>query len=125
MIRLPSRFAALHFAAALAVDGHVTPEKADGLAILKENPPCGTCGGRTFYHAGRHGARWRCEGGDGWTENVGRSNWKAHKPPDPRVAIATQAPPCPICGAATWKRQGRYGEFWGCGSYPNCKGIAK
>ena len=28
---------------------------------------------------------------------------------------------CPLCGGTLIKRRGRYGEFWGCSSYPNCK----
>lgn len=28
---------------------------------------------------------------------------------------------CPKCGNVLRKRSGRFGEFWGCGSYPDCK----
>ncbi|MBR3570487.1 MAG: NERD domain-containing protein, partial [Oscillibacter sp.] len=28
---------------------------------------------------------------------------------------------CPLCGGTLIKRRGRYGEFWGCSSYPNCR----
>lgn len=32
------------------------------------------------------------------------------------------AHPCPSCGTGLLvKRQGRYGEFWGCGAYPRCR----
>lgn len=27
---------------------------------------------------------------------------------------------CPKCGDVMVKREGRYGEFWGCNSYPRC-----
>jgi DNA topoisomerase-1 len=30
---------------------------------------------------------------------------------------------CPQCAQATIRRQGRYGPFYGCVDYPNCKGI--
>jgi hypothetical protein len=33
--------------------------------------------------------------------------------PDARV--------CPECGSRLTKRNGRYGPFWGCESYPSCK----
>lgn len=36
--------------------------------------------------------------------------------PDPDV-------PCPECGKPTIRRDGRYGPFYGCQDYPNCKGI--
>lgn len=28
---------------------------------------------------------------------------------------------CPFCGDKLIKRNGRYGAFWGCGSFPNCR----
>jgi predicted RNA-binding Zn-ribbon protein involved in translation (DUF1610 family) len=32
---------------------------------------------------------------------------------------------CPRCGKALVQRQGRYGNFYGCSGYPNCKFIKK
>lgn len=32
------------------------------------------------------------------------------------------SPPCPTCGGPMVKQQGRRGEFWGCRSYPDCRG---
>ena len=31
--------------------------------------------------------------------------------------------PCPICGKGSIRREGRFGPFYGCQDYPNCKGI--
>jgi DNA topoisomerase I len=31
--------------------------------------------------------------------------------------------PCPECGKGTIRREGRFGPFYGCQDYPNCKGI--
>jgi hypothetical protein len=28
---------------------------------------------------------------------------------------------CPSCGAALVVKDGRYGKFWGCGRFPDCK----
>ena len=28
---------------------------------------------------------------------------------------------CPKCGGSLVQRQGRYGRFWGCSNYPNCR----
>ena len=28
---------------------------------------------------------------------------------------------CPICNQVLEKRNGRYGEFWGCAGYPECR----
>lgn len=32
---------------------------------------------------------------------------------------------CPDCGKTMVKRNGKYGEFWGCSGYPNCKHTEK
>ncbi len=32
---------------------------------------------------------------------------------------------CPVCGSPMKKRNGRYGEFWGCSSYPDCRHTEK
>ncbi|MFM7181198.1 MAG: four helix bundle suffix domain-containing protein [Verrucomicrobiales bacterium] len=42
-----------------------------------------------------------------------------------RVEARTKpdAPLCPECGAPMKKRNSQRGPFWGCGSYPECKGI--
>ena len=32
---------------------------------------------------------------------------------------------CPSCGSSMAQREGPYGEFWGCTSYPNCKQTAQ
>ncbi|QHS09005.1 type I DNA topoisomerase [Sinimarinibacterium sp. NLF-5-8] len=34
-------------------------------------------------------------------------------------------PPCPNCGAPTVKRKGQYSEFWGCSTFPTCRGLIK
>lgn len=33
-----------------------------------------------------------------------------------------ETPFCPRCGSMMEIRNGRYGEFWGCMSYPRCRG---
>ena len=30
---------------------------------------------------------------------------------------------CPVCGSDTVKRTGRFGSFWGCSRYPDCRGT--
>lgn len=37
----------------------------------------------------------------------------------------TEVKSCPACGLPLTKRNGRYGEFWGCTGYPRCKHTEK
>jgi DNA topoisomerase-3 len=32
---------------------------------------------------------------------------------------------CPACGKPMLKRNGKYGDFWGCSGFPGCKTIVK
>lgn len=34
-----------------------------------------------------------------------------------------KAPPCPSCGGLTQKKSGKFGAFYGCIQYPQCKGV--
>ena len=34
---------------------------------------------------------------------------------------AKQVKTCPLCGNVMKKRNGKYGEFWGCASFPDCR----
>jgi len=36
-------------------------------------------------------------------------------------AAAKAVPKCPKCGNVLKKRNGKFGEFWGCSGYPDCK----
>ena len=36
-----------------------------------------------------------------------------------------KVPSCPECGSDMVKRQGAFGDFWGCSTYPDCKGLIK
>ena len=46
-------------------------------------------------------------------------------PVDPRCLTETGNPDlikrCPKCGGVLTKRSGRYGKFWGCSGYPECR----
>lgn len=33
--------------------------------------------------------------------------------------------PCPICGANTVLRDGKYGKFYGCENFPKCNGSRR
>jgi len=37
----------------------------------------------------------------------------------------TKRPTCPLCGSLMTVRSGKYGAFWGCTNYPECKHTVK
>ncbi len=37
--------------------------------------------------------------------------------------IQTQSPPCPRCNGQMTLKKGKFGEFWSCQKYPECKGT--
>lgn len=37
----------------------------------------------------------------------------------------SQSPSCPECGSMLVRRKGRFGEFWGCSSFPRCRHTQK
>ncbi len=50
--------------------------------------------------------------------NVGREIKEKHVAD---IRKAQNSAICPFCGGRLVKRRGKYGEFWGCLSYPKCK----
>ena len=117
MARLVSANLAQQMAAFVAIKPSRPTETYANLAMVKENPLCARCNGRTYYVAkARHGAFWRCEEQTcGWTE--GATARRGSK------LDATDAPKCPICKMTMVPRSGPFGDFWGCSNYPTCKEI--
>jgi len=70
---------------------------------------------------GRYGPYWDCEDCN-WRESVGKngSGYRSGK-----RKYTEKGPACPKCGSGTIKRRGRFGEFFGCSTYPDCKGTVK
>lgn len=70
-----------------------------------------------------------------WQEQaVTRKNTGIHASPtapkavEPKVETPTpknSVKDCPICGGQMVKRNGRYGDFYGCCDYPSCRGTRK
>jgi ssDNA-binding Zn-finger/Zn-ribbon topoisomerase 1/predicted nucleic acid-binding Zn-ribbon protein len=117
MARLVSPNLAQQMAGFVAIKPSRPTETYANLAMVKENPPCARCNGRTYYVAkARHGAFWRCEEQTcGWTEGAtARRKSKLD---------ATDAPKCPICKMTMIPRSGPFGDFWGCSNYPTCQEI--
>lgn len=118
MARLVSRDLAQQMAAFIAIKPSRTTETYANLAMVKENPTCARCNGRTYYVAkARHGPYWRCEDQScGWTENAGAKKRSSK-------LGGADAPYCPECGGRMVSRSGQFGDFYGCSNYPECTGT--
>lgn len=64
--------------------------------------------------AGAHRALNDCRMNQQVFEKLGQ---KMNNPSDTEGAL----PICPRCGDVLKKRNGKFGEFWGCGSFPKCR----
>jgi ssDNA-binding Zn-finger/Zn-ribbon topoisomerase 1 len=103
----------------------VAPAKLVSEVARAENPRCPQCNARTYYAEGRYGPYFSCEDEEdcGWRVSV-RDGWPGEGPTTGESPPA-EAPSCPECGGPTKLRAGRYGSFYGCADYPECKGIVK
>ena len=114
MARLVSSDLAQQMASFVAIKPSRPTETYVNLAMVKENPSCARCNGRTYYvPKARKGPYWRCEEQTcGWTESAtARRRSKLD---------ATDPPKCPVCELTMVPRSGRYSDFWGCTNYPTC-----
>ena len=73
-------------------------------------------------------ADWEIDNGiEGINEEYIDYNEDYYEVPPSYIKIRKASGPgkCPKCGKDTVKRIGKYGEFYGCSNYPNCKGSRK
>ncbi|MBT6638574.1 MAG: AAA family ATPase [Candidatus Marinimicrobia bacterium] len=100
-------------------------EKEGSLLTKKENPSCPACKSRTTYRTGRYGPYWSCEECD-WKESLNRPfNKQSEKLVISPENLSKEVPSCPLCEKKMVLRRGRFGNFYGCSGYPNCKGTEK
>jgi ssDNA-binding Zn-finger/Zn-ribbon topoisomerase 1 len=124
MARVIGKPAALQLSAFMAVTTSVSPDKADGLSVVGENPRCPDCGHRTTYRLGSYGPFWQCEDDCGWKQNAGRQN-NSKTAAAGAETLPKAGAPCPVCSGPTALRHGPHGHFYGCANYPACKGIVR
>ena len=70
-----------------------------------------------FYHISAEGAHRALN--DCYMNQAVFERLKAEKPPV--KAEQSVEKECPLCGSEMKKRKGRFGEFWGCSGYPQCR----
>lgn len=97
--------------------------KTANFANAENTFKCPKCNGVLVKRTGKHGDFWGCtnfpeckatfedDGGKPTTDKKVRS----------ARLIREGAPKCPKCGGALLKRNGKYGDFWACINYPDCK----
>ncbi len=95
--------------------------------LEKTDFPCPSCKGNLRHKHSRFGPFFSCENykkddtGCKYTAKVGEDG----KPVDKVQKVKEYAAfACEHCGGKMVKRKSSYGQFFGCNSYPACKGIA-
>ena len=54
-----------------------------------------------------------------------RCNYSKSNKIEYRHKLNSISPKCPVCGGPLLIKQGKYGQFYGCGNYPQCKYIKR
>jgi DNA topoisomerase-1 len=101
--------------------------KKEGIAI---GETCPEDGGQLLMRFGRFGAFIACSNYPEckYSRNIEEpaANGEASgSAPGAEPSAAEEAPICPECGKPMQLRRSRFGTFWGCTGYPECKGILK
>ena len=104
----------------------VSSEKALATIAEAENPRCADCGSRSVYATGPYGPYFYCERECGWKIDL-RKAAKGERGTGTRTDGAKEkpGPACPECGSKTRVRESRYGRFYGCVRYPDCRGTVR
>lgn len=102
----------------------VSSEKALNTIADAENPRCPQCSSRSVYATGPYGPYFYCERECGWKVDLRKAS-KTSSNSRPGGEKVKPSPACPECGASTRIREGRYGRFYGCVRYPDCKGTVR
>ena len=84
---------------------------------------CDKCGKDMVVRASARGAFWGCTGYPKCKNLIPIEGAKIDGLEKP--AAETTEFPCPNCGKMLNKRSGRFGPFFGCSGYPECKTIVK
>jgi DNA topoisomerase-1 len=95
--------------------------KAEPSPIEAEAPPCENCGKSMVLRRGRFGPFLACSGyPDCKTTRKITTNSDGQVEAKPEKLLDEK---CPRCGAQLAVKQGRFGEFTSCSSYPDCRYV--
>lgn len=94
--------------------------KRDGLPTGEK---CPECGNELVLRFGRYGSFLGCTNYPECTYT--RDPEPAGEDGDEGAESAEEVPPCEKCGSPMVLKRSRYGTFYGCSAYPECKNIRK
>ena len=91
----------------------------------RENPSCPQCDGLViFHHRGRYGPYYNCDNCE-WKENVEtfdrNQRMAENKKNGFSAAVKEEKKVCELCGSDMKLRNGKFGYFYGCTSFPKCR----
>ena len=91
---------------------------------IPTNETCSKCGARMVIKFGRFGQFMACETYPECktTREISRSKGEGDAD---QKGEGEEIPPCELCGAEMALKRGRFGAFYGCTGYPDCKNIRK
>lgn len=99
-------------------------DASDPHRTTAENPRCEDCGSRSILKKGKFGFFYTCERCD-WKRDLNattRAKGKTAAGNSKTKPLAGKAGKCPKCGAPLALRNGRFGDFYSCSTYPKCDG---
>jgi ribosomal protein L37AE/L43A len=100
-------------------------------ATAQENPRCEVCNNYTVFCERDGAGLFYCSRNQGpgvCADAVGQRKPPAGYVREPKEGVPRDSegtPRCPQCKAAMVRRRGSKGDFWGCSSYPECKGSRR
>ncbi|AKO65736.1 hypothetical protein VI34_03115 [Methylophilales bacterium MBRSG12] len=130
MLRVPSKQLCLLKARyEIYKRGYKNEDSPFSIITEKENPDCPKCKSLiTFHHRGKFGPYYHCESCQ-WKESVdkfNRNNLRSNEIDE----ISENKPveketKCNVCNKPMKLKKGRFGYFYGCTGYPQCKNTEK
>ena len=96
--------------------------KKDGIPLYEKCPDCGS---GLLMRFGRFGPFIACSNYPDCKYSRNVDETPAAAPADGSAPVEEEVPPCELCGKPMALKRSRFGTFYGCTGYPECKNIRK
>ncbi len=96
--------------------------KKDGIPLDEKCPDCGS---GLLMRFGRFGPFIACSNYPDCKYSRNVDETPAAAPADGSAPVEEEVPPCELCGKPMALKRSRFGTFYGCTGYPECKNIRK